>query len=68
MAEARSRLGWAQTAGIIAMVANTARDRKRKPSPFTPDDFDPWARSDARTRRVRAGIEVLKVFVKEKRT
>jgi len=33
-----------RTALISAIVANTARDPKRKPAPYTPDDFMPTGR------------------------
>ena len=44
MAEGASRLAWAQTSAVVAMIANSARDTKKKASPFQPSEFDPWAR------------------------
>ena len=36
------------------MIANANRDPKKKPTPFTPDDFNPMARRD----RKKEGIAV----------
>ena len=65
MAEGVSRLQWAQTSAIIAAIANVNRNTKKKPSPFSPDDFDPWAREDRQRTagRVQGDIATLKVFV-----
>ncbi len=67
MAEGVSRLQWAQTSAVVAMIANSARDKKKKPSPWQADDFDPWAEIDRhrKARRVQGDIGMLKVFVKE---
>jgi len=32
---------WNHTAALLAQLANTVRDSKKKPSPFEPDDFHP---------------------------
>jgi len=63
MAEGRSRAEWSYTSSILALIANTNRDKKRKPTPFVPADFNPWSKK----RDVRIpvkGVRVLKqVFV-----
>ena len=63
MAEGRSRAEWSHTSSVLALIANTNRDKKRKPTPFVPADFDPWSKN----RDVRIptkGVKVLKqVFV-----
>lgn len=43
MARGRQRSEWAQTSAVLALVANCNRDPRRRPYPFTPDDFDPFA-------------------------
>lgn len=43
MAEARQASEWRRVAAMMALFANANRDPKRKP--FSPDDFDPYARS-----------------------
>jgi len=72
MAEGVQMLQWGQTSSVLAMLANANRDPKKKPSPFRPEDFNPWAGRERRRKRaaVKGGIEMLKVFVidKEKRT
>lgn len=42
---ARSRLSaeWDQTSLLWATIANTARDPKRSPKPFLPQDVHPFA-------------------------
>lgn len=41
---------WSRTAHIVAMIANVNRNAKRRPSPFEPDDFNPFAASRKRQR------------------
>jgi hypothetical protein len=48
MAEGYGRQQWAHTSLLCAMIANSNRDPKRKPSPYKPADFDPYARQDRR--------------------
>lgn len=43
LARGRQRSEWAQTAATLALYANAHRDPRRRPYPFTPDDFDPFA-------------------------
>jgi len=45
MTRARARLveAWNHTALLAAIVANTARDPKRRRKPFTAADFHPFA-------------------------
>lgn len=43
MADGRRRHDWAQSAGLMALIANVNRDRKRRPRPFTPADFSPFS-------------------------
>ena len=66
MAEGASRLAWAQTSAVVAMIANSVRDTKKKASPFQPSEFDPWARQDRQRKpaRVQGDIGMLKMFVK----
>lgn len=67
MAEGRQRDEWDRASSIMAMIANTARDKKTRPRPFQPRDFNPFALAPARRRAAdlpRAEIGVLKaVFV-----
>lgn len=35
---------WKRTAALCSLIANCNRDAKKKPRPFTPDDFDPTVR------------------------
>ena len=63
MAEARSKERWSHTSALLALLANIHRDRKRKPTPYRPADFNPHRRR-SEPARVRAPISVLKtVFV-----
>lgn len=60
MASARTRLEWAQTSSVIAMIVNMNRDPKKPP--VTPDDFNPLAKQ--RPELVMKGsIEDLKIFL-----
>jgi len=65
MAEGRSRAEWSHTASILALIANTNRDKRKKPTPFTPADFNPWSKRKDIRIPVK-GVRVLKqVFVKD---
>ena len=66
MAEGASRLAWAQTSAVVAMIANSARDTKKRPGAFQPSEFDPWAKQDRQRTpaRVQGDIGMLKMFVK----
>lgn len=60
MAEARRRDEWGRTSAVMALVANTQRDRKRSRA-LRPSDFDPFARQ---TPTVKVDVRVLKqVFI-----
>ncbi len=63
MAEARSKERWSHTSALLALEANIHRDRKRKPTPYRPSDFNPH-RQRPGPATVRAPVSVLKtVFV-----
>jgi hypothetical protein len=55
MVEAARREAWQHTAWLAALIANANRDPKRKPTPFTPDDFNPMV---SRRERKAKGIAV----------
>ena len=66
MAEERLGHDWNQTAAVMAVIANTVRDPKKKPRPYTPTDFNPIdiARRRRRAREYPAPITVLRdVFI-----
>ena len=63
MAEARSRERWHHTSALLALTANIHRDRRKKPSPYKPEDFNPYYRRRESPAH-KVSIEVLKqVFV-----
>ena len=73
MIEGRSRDDWAHTAALMAQQANIYRDPKKKSTPFSPNDFDPWVYLDRKRKGRRADdrlpgdIKMLKtVFVDRK--
>ncbi len=53
MAQSKSQDNWNHTAALLAMMANVNRDRKKKPTPFKPADFNPYA---AGTKKMGAAI------------
>jgi len=67
MADARRREAWSHTSAVMAWVGNVMRDPK-KTRPFSPDDFNPFAKRRRRPLRglpIRAdNIEDLKVFIR----
>lgn len=60
MAEERDRCEWRRTTSVLSLIANCHRDPKRRPSPWVPDDFDPYVE---RRVRVQLPIAALKMFV-----
>jgi hypothetical protein len=63
MVDARRRECWAHTSSILALLANIHRDRRKKPSPYKPDDFTPYPHERGQAVQT-APIEILKqVFV-----
>jgi len=44
MTEGRTRADWGRTSSLMALIANCHRDPKRRPRPFTADDFTPGKR------------------------
>lgn len=68
MAESRQRHDWSQTSAVLWMLAEQNRDRKKKPSPYKPSDFDPTYRKPRHDELPKADIRMLKeLFVKEKK-
>lgn len=43
MAEGRSRAAWSHTSAVMALLANCNRDARRRPRPYTAEDFFPPA-------------------------
>jgi hypothetical protein len=43
MTEGKSRGDWGIASVILAAIYNTVRDAKKRPKPFTPKDFNPYA-------------------------
>lgn len=62
MSESKQRDKWNHTAQLLAMTANCNRDRKKKSSPFTSDDFNPYSDQNRKPEK-KADISVLKQFV-----
>ena len=42
-AEGRQRADWNRTAALLAITANVNRDPKRRPTPFTAEEFNPYS-------------------------
>lgn len=57
MAMGRRKGEWSVASEILAAIYNTVRDPKRRPQPFTGDDFDPYA-----PPKKRRGIEAFGVL------
>lgn len=57
MAEGRSRESWNHTATAVWIVAEVNRNRKKRATPFTPDDFNPYERHNRGTgKRLTVGV------------
>ncbi|MCY2927782.1 MAG: hypothetical protein NT031_20555 [Planctomycetota bacterium] len=48
MGDFRNRQEWSRTANIMALIANCNRDPKKRPAPYTPGDFGPYAKTPSR--------------------
>ena len=66
MAEAKGKHDWGIASSVLALLANAHRDPKKKPTPFSPADFNPYLARRAVGIKLDAGnIGFLKqVFVK----
>jgi len=63
MAEERRRHDWSIASNLMALVANTQRDRKRT-RPFRASDFNPFSKPG---RIIPADVSVLKdVFIRRR--
>jgi hypothetical protein len=49
-ARAKAQHDWNQTSSIMAVIANTNRDPKRRAKPYEPRDFNPYAPPKQRVR------------------
>lgn len=62
MAEGRIRERWTHTSAVLALLANIHRDRRKRPTPYKPADFDPYHHRQQQAHKV--SIDILKqVFV-----
>ena len=66
MAESRAKERWAHTSSVMALIAETNRNPKKRGRPFTPDDFNPFARKRKRKKGTKLrppNINALQVFL-----
>jgi len=66
MAESRAKERWAHTSSVMALIAETNRNPKKRGRPFTPDDFNPFARKRKRKKGTKLSplnINALQVFL-----
>lgn len=42
MSDAKQRDNWSHTTSLMALIANTVRNTKKKPKPYKPSDFSPY--------------------------
>jgi hypothetical protein len=66
MARAHQREAWQHTAWIAAMIANANRDPRKKPSPFTPDDFNPTVERKSKNAGTVVTVGRLKDVIEKK--
>jgi RecB family exonuclease len=67
MVESRRREAWQHTSAVLATLANIHRDPKKKPRPFTTQEFHPMAEGKTPAKPPKADIQLLKrVFVERK--
>lgn len=52
MIEAHRQEAWQHTAWIACVIAEVNRDRKKRPTPFTPDDFNPMVPKRAKSGNI----------------
>jgi len=69
MAEGRCKERWRHTSSMLALHANINRDSKKRASPFTPDDFNPYSAVGKRDtiQLGKQGVQALRCFVKDKK-
>lgn len=63
MRDGKEEVAWWHTAAVRSTIANSQRDPKKKPSPYTPDDFYPKPKKK-RQADAKVPISILKkVFI-----
>jgi hypothetical protein len=62
MAEARCKLEWGQTSLIACILANAHRNPRKRPAPFTADEFNPYAAARERPAVKVSMSELRKIF------
>ena len=55
MADAAQRNTWQHTSSLLSMMANVARDGKKRPQPYRPSDFNPYER---KRRTSKPGLSI----------
>ena len=65
-AKARQRTEWMLPGKAVTMLANYYRDRDEQSEPFKESDFNPHAKEEQSQAVGYAGIEILRLFVKQK--
>ncbi len=66
MAGGRQRERWQHTSQVLAMLAEPNRDRKKRTTPYTADDFDPFADKGRKKKpigKVKGDIQDLKLLI-----
>ena len=65
MAEGRNRAQWAQTAEVLALIANVNRDPKKHPEPFRAVDINPYARKGSKPKPKAVSMSELRAMIPE---
>lgn len=60
MAEGREEREWARTSALLALVANVNRDTKKRPKPYTPDEFNPYSKKNRNRRKGSDAVKLTK--------
>ncbi len=62
MVEGHQKDEWSRTSAVLALTANANRDRKKKPTPYKPEDFNPTVK---RKPEKLGTVEDLKAFFRK---
>lgn len=49
MADGLARERWGHTSAVLAMIASVNRDAKKRPSPYSSSEFNPFGAEDRRS-------------------
>ncbi len=65
MVDARRAEDWEHTSHVMWLHAELNRDKKKKPTAFKPEEFNPYAKKRRKPKPMKADFSVLRALASE---